>query len=52
MSMLNSYFELLGQLDEMQQSFDALEGDLNDEENVYYLQVLNNCNMKMLQAMQ
>ena len=46
---LGAYIQWMSDMTEASEKFNALEGDLTDEEYVYYLEVLNRVNGKLIQ---
>ena len=49
-SMLADYISFVSKLETYSNKMDALEKDLNDAELIYFYEVVNRCNLKMLES--
>ena len=48
--LLSAYLEYMTKLEEEERKIEALDGDLTEEEEYYYIEVLNRCNKKITEA--
>lgn len=51
LSMLADYMSFMNKLTEYERKMDALEKDLNDAELIYFYEVVNRCNLKLLESL-
>ena len=52
LALLADYVKFAAKLEEYDHKMDKLEEELTDEEDIYFLEVLNRCNVKLLESMQ
>lgn len=52
LTLLADYVKFAAKLEEYDHKMDKLEEELTDEEDIYFLEVLNRCNVKLLESMQ
>ena len=52
LAMLADYVRFMSELDEYETKMDKLEKELTHEEDIYFLEVINRCNIKLLESMQ
>ena len=52
LTMLADYMSFMGKLTEYEEKMDALEKDINDAEYIYFVEVMNRCNLKLLKSME
>ena len=52
LSLMKDYLSYVKKLAEMEEKMNALDEDLNDAENRYFIEVMNRCNLKMLESLE
>lgn len=49
--MLADYVRFVAKLADFEAKMSTLEKDLNDDEDIYFMEVMHRCNLKMLKAL-